>query len=72
MYISNKPSKYGIKILIMYDNGTKYMINGMSYLLRGTRTNGVPLGEYYLKELSEPVHSICCNITCDNRDVNNF
>nr|ABZ85926.1 transposase [Macdunnoughia crassisigna] len=66
MYIPNKPSKYGIKILMMCDSGTKYMINGMPYLGRGTQTNGVPLGEYYVKELSKPVHGSCRNITCDN------
>lgn len=66
VYIPNKPSKYGIKILMMCDSGTKYMINGMPYLGRGTQTNGVPLGEYYVKELSKPVHGSCRNITCDN------
>lgn len=66
MYIPNKPSKYGIKILMMCDSGTKYMINGMPYLGRGTQTNGVPLGEFYVKELSKPVHGSCRNITCDN------
>lgn len=66
MYIPNKPSKYGIKILMMCDSGTKYMINGMPYLGRGTQTNGLPLGEYYVKELSKPLHGSCRNITCDN------
>lgn len=66
MYIPNKPSKYGIKILMMCDSGTKYMVNGMPYLGRGTQTNGVPLGEYYVKELSKPLYGSCRNITCDN------
>lgn len=42
----------------------------MPYLGRGTETNGVlaseRLGEYYVKELTKPVHGSCRNITCDN------
>lgn len=66
MYIPNKPSKYGIKIVMVCDSGTSYMINAVPYLGRGTETNGVPLGEYYVKELTKPVHGSCRNITCDN------
>ncbi|XP_055920499.1 piggyBac transposable element-derived protein 4-like [Eupeodes corollae] len=66
MYIPNKPSKYGIKIPMMCDSGTSYMLNAMPYIGRATNTNGLPQGEYYLKELSRPVHGTNRNITCDN------
>ncbi|GBP23607.1 PiggyBac transposable element-derived protein 4 [Eumeta japonica] len=66
MYIPNKPNKYGIKIPMMCDSGTYYMINALPYIGKATNTNGLPQGEYYLKELSQPVHGSNRNITCDN------
>jgi hypothetical protein len=66
MYIPNKPSKYGIKIPMMCDSGTKYMLNAMTYIGRATNTNGLPQGEYYVKELSQPIHGTNRNVTCDN------
>lgn len=66
MYIPNKPSKYGIKIPMLCDSGTKYMLNAMPYIGRATNTNGLPQGEYYVKELSRPLHGTNRNITCDN------
>ncbi|CAB3248366.1 unnamed protein product [Arctia plantaginis] len=66
MYIPNKPTKYGIKIPMMNDSGTNYMINAMPYIGKATNTNGLPQGEYYLKELSRPIHGTNRNITCDN------
>lgn len=66
MYIPNKPNKYGIKIPMMCDSGTKYMINGMPYIGKATNTNGIPQGEFYVKELSKSVHGTNRNITCDN------
>lgn len=66
MYIPNKPNKYGIKIPMMSDSGTNYMINAMPYIGKATNTNGLPQGEYYLKELSRPIHGTNRNITCDN------
>ncbi|CAK1589288.1 unnamed protein product [Parnassius mnemosyne] len=66
IYIPNKPSKYGLKLVMMCDIGTKYMINAMPYLGKGTQTNGLPLGEYYVKELTKPIHGSNRNVTCDN------
>ncbi|CAK1594957.1 unnamed protein product [Parnassius mnemosyne] len=66
MYIPNKPNKYGIKIPMMCDNGTKYMVNALPYIGRATDTGGLPQGEYYLKELSRPIHGTNRNVTCDN------
>ncbi|CAB3262494.1 unnamed protein product [Arctia plantaginis] len=50
----------------MNDSGTNYMINAMPYTGKTTNTNGLPQGEYYLKELSRPIHGTNRNITCDN------
>ncbi|RVE45404.1 hypothetical protein evm_009922 [Chilo suppressalis] len=66
MYIPNKPNKYGIKIPMICDSGTNYMINAMPYIGKATNTNDLPQGEYYLKELSRPIHGTNRNITCDN------
>ncbi|CAB3231975.1 unnamed protein product [Arctia plantaginis] len=51
---------------MMKDSGTNYMINAMPYTGKTTNTNGLPQGEYYLKELSRPIHGTNRNIKCDN------
>ena len=66
MYIPSKPNKYGIKIVMMCDVGTKYMINAIPYLGKGTRTGGLPLGDYFVRELSRPIWGSNRNITMDN------
>lgn len=49
MYIPKKPSKYGLKLIMMCDSGTKYVTNAIPYLGKGTQTNGLPQGEYFVK-----------------------
>lgn len=66
MYIPNKPAKYGLKIIMMCDNDSKYMINAIPYIGRATVTVGLPLGEYFVKELTRPLHGSNRNITTDN------
>ncbi|CAB3225498.1 unnamed protein product [Arctia plantaginis] len=66
MYIPNKPDKYGIKFPMMCDASTKYMIDAIPYLGKSTKTNGLPLGEFYVKELTKTVHGTNRNVTCDN------
>ncbi|CAH2093110.1 unnamed protein product [Euphydryas editha] len=66
MYIPNKPSKYGLKIPMICDSSTRYMFDAIPYIGKGTETNGLPLGEYFMKELSKSIHGSCRNITCDN------
>ncbi|CAH2101315.1 unnamed protein product [Euphydryas editha] len=68
MYISNKPNKYGIKTPMMCDSGTNYMMNAMQYMDIGkpTNSNGLPQGQYYLTDLSRPIHGTNRNVTCDN------
>nr|XP_022906001.1 uncharacterized protein LOC111417842 [Onthophagus taurus] len=66
MYIPNKPSKYGIKIVFICDVSSKYMFDAMPYLGKSTNTNGMPLGEYYVKTLCETILGSNRNITMDN------
>nr|ADV17599.1 transposase [Agrotis ipsilon] len=66
MYIPNKPDKYGIRFPMMCDAATKYMIDAIPYLGKSTKTNGLPLGEFYVKELTKTVHGTNRNVTCDN------
>lgn len=65
-YTSNWPNKYGIQIPMICDSGTNYIVNAMPCIRKVTNTTGLPQGEYYLKELSRPIHSNNRNITCDN------
>lgn len=66
MYIPNKPAKYGVKLEMMCDSGTRYMIDSMPYLGKGTNTGGAPLGEYFVKELTRSIHGTNRNVTMDN------
>lgn len=65
-YIPNKPNKYGIKCPMICDSSTKYMVDAIPYLGKSTKTNGLPLGEFYVKELTKSVHRANRNITRDN------
>ncbi|XP_066149861.1 piggyBac transposable element-derived protein 4-like [Euwallacea fornicatus] len=66
MYIPNKPAKYGVKIVMVCDSSTKYMLDASPYLGKKTPTNGLPLSEFYIKELTKSVHGTNRNITMDN------
>lgn len=66
IYIPNKPDKYGIKFPMMCDATSKYMIDADPYIGKSTNTGGVPLGEFYVKKLSQTIHGSNRNITCDN------
>lgn len=66
MYIPNKPAKYGVKLVMMCDSGTKYMIDCTPYLGKGSDTGGVPLGEFFVKELTRSIHGTNRNVTMDN------
>lgn len=66
MYIPNKPAKYGLKLEMLCDSGTKYMIDCAPYLGTGTDTGGLPLGEYFVKELTRSIHGTNRNVTMDN------
>lgn len=66
MYIPNKPAKYGVKLEMMCDSGTRYMVDCIPYLGKGTNTGGMPLGEYFVKELTRSIHGTNRNVTMDN------
>lgn len=66
MYMSNKPSNYGIKILMMCESGSKYKVDTMAHLGKGTFPRGTPQGEFIVMELTESIHGTKRNITVDN------
>ncbi|XP_053945946.1 piggyBac transposable element-derived protein 4-like [Anastrepha ludens] len=57
MYIPNKPAKYGIKMVMLCDSGTKYMVDAIPYLGKHSNNTTMPLGEFYVKELTKTVNS---------------
>jgi len=65
MHIPNKPAKYGMKLVLICDNETKYMLGGMPYLGKHDTTprSGVNLGHYYTFELTRPYHGSNRNVT---------
>lgn len=66
MYIPNKPAKYGIKLVMLCDVATKYMIDARPYLGKNTKTEGLPLANYFIKELTRSIYGSNRNITMDN------
>lgn len=66
MYLPNKPAKYGIKIFMMCDVRTKYLINAIPYTGKTMETDRLPTAMYFVRELSKPVHNSNRNITYDN------
>lgn len=66
MYIPNKPAKYGLKIVLLCDESTKYLINASPYLGKSTDTNGKPLADYFVEQLTVPIHGTNRNLTMDN------
>lgn len=66
MYIPSKPNKYGIKLVMMCDNSTKYMIDAIPYLGKGTVPNGKPAAEFFVEELLKSIKGSNRNITFDN------
>lgn len=65
MYIPNKPAKFGLKLVMLCDSGTKYMVDASPYLGKGSNPTAISLGEYYVKELTKTVHGTNRNITMD-------
>lgn len=67
MYIPNKPAKYGVKIVMVCDAGTKYMIDASPYLGKKTKKgDNMPLAEHYVKTLTTSLRGGNRNITMDN------
>lgn len=66
MYIPNKPNKYGIKLVMAADVNSKYVIDAIPYLGKGTDVQKQPLATYFIKEITSTLHGTHRNITMDN------
>ncbi|XP_052745784.1 piggyBac transposable element-derived protein 4-like [Bicyclus anynana] len=66
IYIPNKPNKYGIKLVMAADVNSKYVINAIPYLGKGTDTQKQPLATFFIKNITTPLHGTNRNITMDN------
>ena len=66
MYIPNKPAKYGLKLVLLCDVSTKYLINACPYLGKSTNTNGLPLANHFVELLTVPIYGTNRNVTMDN------
>lgn len=68
MYIPNKPAKYGIKLVLINDSKSKYLVGGIPYLgKQGTQPKGgLTLGHQFTRELTRPYHGTHRNVTTDN------
>lgn len=66
VYMRNKPDKYGLKVVMMNDAKTFYMLNATPYAGKFKPPNKEPVPSYYVRTLSEPIHGSNRNITVDN------
>ncbi|KAF2902727.1 hypothetical protein ILUMI_03460 [Ignelater luminosus] len=66
MYIPNKPDKYGIKIVMLCDSKTFYMLNSIAYVVKEERKSSLPIPTQYVLKLTEPLHGTNRNVTVDN------
>jgi len=63
IYVLHK-HEYGMKIFIMNVSDTFHVINAMAYI--NINVGSKPLGSYYVRKISEPIHNSYRNITCRN------
>lgn len=67
IYISNKPAKYGIKVIMICDVEAKYMLGVNPYPGKHTKPpQGMSLGHFVTLQLVEPYKHSNINITGDN------
>lgn len=66
MYIPSKPDKYGIKILMLCDSKTAYMLDAFVYLGKDSAPRNIPSAHFYTMKLTETIHGSNRNLTCDN------
>lgn len=66
MYIPSKPNKYGIKIVEMCDNSTKYLLEAIIYVGKGTVEAGKPVVAALVNRLVESIKGSNRNVTMDN------
>ncbi|GFS31709.1 DDE_Tnp_1_7 domain-containing protein, partial [Nephila pilipes] len=65
-YIIGKPTKYGIKIVVMCDVENNCMVNAIPYLGSHIQTKGFPPTSYFMEELTRSIQVTNKNITMDN------
>lgn len=66
MYMPSKPNKYGIKIIMICENSTKYMVDARVYLGKGTVPPNKPAAEFFVEELVKSIEKTNRNIIMDN------
>ncbi|XP_069693712.1 piggyBac transposable element-derived protein 4-like [Periplaneta americana] len=66
VYMPNKPAKYGMKIVMMNDSKTYYMLSAEPCVGTVQKQNNESVPEYYVRKLSERVHGTKRNLTYDN------
>lgn len=66
VYLQNKPDKYGLKVVMMNDAKTYYMLNAIPYVGKLNLPNKEPIPSFYVRTLSEQIHGTNRNITVDN------
>lgn len=67
MYIPSKPNRYGIKIIMLCDNSSKYMVNALPYLGKQIVPAKKPKADFFVEKLvNGTVSGSNRNITMDN------
>lgn len=66
VYMKSKPDRYGLKIVMLNDCKTSYMLNAIPYIGKVKTLNSEPVPTYYVRKLSEPICGTNRNITTDN------
>ena len=62
----NKPSKYGIKVYVLADSKTFYLVSSKIYTGAGTHAPGLPVPTQAVLDLVPSVSGTSRNITTDN------
>jgi len=65
-YIPNKPSKYGIKVYVLADSKTFYLVSSNIYTRTCTHAPGFPVPTKAVLDLFPSVSGTSRNITTDN------
>jgi hypothetical protein len=65
-YIPNKLSKYGIKVYVLADSKTFYLVSSKIYTGAGTRAPGLPVATQAVLDLVPSVSGRSRNINTDN------
>ncbi|XP_071577648.1 uncharacterized protein [Temnothorax nylanderi] len=65
--IGTKPQKCGLKIVMMNDSRTSYVINAIPYVGKVDTRPLESVPTYYVRKLSEPIHKTHRNIICNKR-----